>query len=153
MSQGLLFFSIIITLQFRYLNGEQDIDVSLKTFATTILFTNNRLGWKWLLTTYCLNIKDKRIKHYTIDVRVTDAIGDSLVRYIDTFSLTLNIPDKLVNDVIGMWTFNQGKLLNINITEEKVNFPLAIVGRILLYQIMKISCRIFEHFATKTRIQ
>jgi hypothetical protein len=95
----------------------------------------------------------QRIKLYTIDVRVTDAIGDSLVRYIDTFSLTLNIPDKLVNDIIGMWTFNQGKLLNINITEEKVNFPLAIVGRILLYQIMKISCRIFEHFATKTGIQ
>ena len=40
--------------------------------------------------------------------RLTDAIRDSLERYIDTFALILNIPDDLVSDVISMWTFNQG---------------------------------------------
>jgi hypothetical protein len=40
--------------------------------------------------------------------KLTDAIIDSTARYIDTFSLTLNIPDHLVNGVVKCWTFNQG---------------------------------------------
>jgi hypothetical protein len=32
-----------------------------------------------------------------------------LARYIDTFSLKLNIPDSLVSSVISFWTFNESK--------------------------------------------
>jgi hypothetical protein len=40
--------------------------------------------------------------------KLTDAIIDALAKYIDTFALTLNIPDGLVKDVVGIWTFDDG---------------------------------------------
>jgi hypothetical protein len=53
--------------------------------------------------------------------KLTDAIIDSTARYIDTFSLTLNIPDHLVNGVIKCWTFNQG---NNKVLEQNIFFYL-----------------------------
>ncbi len=46
--------------------------------------------------------------------KLTDAIIDSLARYIDTFSLTLNIPDHLVEAVKKCWTFNSGKKIMLH---------------------------------------